>query len=88
MKNMAVKHQVLILVLALVWCAAYLNFRDPVCHKQTGLSILGCQSRVRAGWERQKVWSVSILATGRLPWELPEGKHFPGAGRAGRAQGG
>lgn len=30
---------------------------------------------------------MSILAKGRLPWELPEGKHFPGAGRAGRTPG-
>lgn len=33
------------------------------------------------------MWPVSVLAKGGLPWELPEGKHFPGAGRAGRTQG-
>lgn len=37
--------------------------------------------------ERQEVWPVNILAQGSVPWELPEGKHFPGAGRAGRARG-
>lgn len=80
------KYKVLILILALV-CSIPPSFRDPVCDKQAGPSTLGCQSRIPSGWEKQEVWPVNILAKARLPWELPEGKHFPGAGRAGRTQG-
>lgn len=69
-------------------CRALLSFRDPECEMRAGPRALSCwDSSIFTRWERLGVGPFGILAKDRLLWELPEGKHFPGAGRAGRAQG-
>lgn len=72
----------------LSWSASTpLSFRGHECEMRARPRALSCwESSILTGWERLGVGPVGIFAKDRLLWELPEGKHFPGAGRAGRAQ--
>lgn len=83
---MAAKQKVLILVLVLVWCAYYLSFRDPVCHKQTGLGILGCQSRVPVGGRGRGVVSQH-LGHGQVALGVARRKAFSGSRKGWQSQG-